>query len=194
MVHCAGILLTGGASSRFGRDKATSPFGGGTLAGRAATVLGASTDPAVEVGPGVSGLPHLDDARRGPLVAFATGLAALDAVEGVILLACDLPLVSAGLVRWLVDHPSPGSVVPVAGGRPQPLCARWAGSALHAAAGLVAEGERSLRPLLELPAVWLAPEEAWVPHAGPRGAATLDDADTPEDLARLAGLIEGDRR
>lgn len=177
-MRCAGLLLTGGASTRFGRDKATADFDGCTLAARAALALAAVADPVLEVGPGVSGLPDVPDACQGPLVALAAGLGWLPTMP-VLLLACDLPLVTASLLRWLADHPVAGSVVPVAGDPPlpQPLCARWAPAALAALPGLVAGGERSLRPLLGGPDVTLVPAGDWAP--------ALEDVDTPEAFEAL---------
>lgn len=224
-MRCAGILLTGGASTRMGQDKATLPvdpddqeFPSTTLAAQAAAALAAVTAPTLEVGPGVSGLPNVADdlAHQGPLVALATGLGALgpadqpghrahpghpdqpghaeqadrrDASGPVLLVACDLPLVGAPLLAWLVNHPAPGSVVPLTGDppRPQPLCARWSPGALGAVDGLIARGERSLRPLLAADVTFVR-ADAWMEAAGLAGCHALDDADTPAELARLRAL------
>jgi len=213
-VRCAGILLTGGASRRMGRDKATLVFNrddpsGTTLARRAADALREVAAPLVEVGPGVSGLASVldDPPHRGPLVAFGAGLdalaqdglapggvgpalAAASLVVNVVLLACDLPFVEAPMLAWLADHPSSGSVVPLAGdpARPQPLCARWSPAAIARVASLVAVGERSMRVLVAGADVTLVPPEQWAPAAAGRGAAALDDVDSPGDLARLRRL------
>jgi molybdopterin-guanine dinucleotide biosynthesis protein A len=191
-MRCAGILLTGGASTRFGRDKATTPFGDSTLAERAARALRAATEPTIEVGPGVSGLASVTDARRGPLVALAAGLAALADPSAVLLLACDLPLVDEAILWWLAQHPAAGSVVPLAGDPPlpQPLCARWSAGALAAVPGLVDAGERSLRPLVAGSDVtFIAPAE-WQAVAG--STDVLDDADTPDELERLRSRLGDD--
>jgi molybdenum cofactor guanylyltransferase len=195
-VPCGGILLTGGRSSRFGRDKATTPWDHRSLAQRAAEALVAATDPAIEVGPGGSGLPHVEDRQEGPLAALAAGVARLTPGSSALLLACDLPLVEAGLLRWLVEHPWPGSVVPLAGVPPraQPLCARWSAATLSTVALLLEDGERSLRPLVAAADVTLVGSHAWIPVAGPAGAAALDDTDTPAELERLRELISGHRR
>ncbi|HEY2429272.1 MAG TPA: NTP transferase domain-containing protein [Acidimicrobiales bacterium] len=113
-MRCAGLLLTGGTSSRLGRDKASVPWDGRTLAQRAAAALAAVTSPTLEAGPGGSGLPAVDDPRLGPLAALAAALPHLPPDRHLILLACDLPLVEAPLLRWLADHPALGSVVPLA--------------------------------------------------------------------------------
>lgn len=199
-MRCAGILLTGGASSRLGHDKALVRLrpGGPTLAERAAAALADVAFPVVEVGPGRTDLPVGAEppGRQGPLVALAAGLAALGAgtgpaTDGVLLLACDMPLVTTGLLRWLAQHPSRGSVVPLAGDPPraQPLCARWSVGALSIVSPLVAGGERSLRPLLAHHDVLLAPPAAWSEHAGPAGDDALLDVDTPVHLARVRALL-----
>jgi molybdopterin-guanine dinucleotide biosynthesis protein A len=189
-VSCAGILLTGGASTRFGQDKATTRFGGSTLAERAAAALRTATEPTIEVGPGVSGLRAVDDARQGPLVALAAGLAALPDTAPVLLLACDLPLIDGALLRWLAEHPAVGSVIPIAGDPPlpQPLCARWSPSALTAVPRLVAAGERSLRPLVAGADVTFIGPAEWQAVAG--SAEALDDADTPAELERLRSRLD----
>lgn len=194
LVDCAGLLLTGGASRRMGLDKATLPVpappGGEvvTLAARSALLLGEVAGPVLEVGPGVSGLPAVreDPAGSGPLAAVAAGRAAL-AARGwdgpVVVVATDLPLLSPGLLSWLAGHPDRRSVVPVAAGRVQPLCARYTASDLDCARRLVGSGRRAMSDLLRAIDAVLAGEAEWAGPAG--GAGALADVDTPEDLERL---------
>jgi molybdopterin-guanine dinucleotide biosynthesis protein A len=145
-----------------------------------------AASPVVEVGPGWSGLPFVvDDDTRGPLAAFAAGVAELISrgYEGpVLLMACDLPFAGTEVMEMLASWVDPGSIVPVAAGHEQPLCARWSGEHARLAAGLVEAGERSMRALLDLPGVVRLDESRWssiVP------ARTFADADTPNDLDRL---------
>jgi molybdopterin synthase catalytic subunit len=183
-----GILLTGGASARMGRDKASVEVGSTTLARRTAALLGAATERAVEVGPGRSGLPAVSEvpAGGGPLAGVVAGFHALVGASGekrpCIVVACDLPELTADLLGWLARHPGDSSVVPVVEGRAQPLCARWSVADLERAAAQLAAGERSLRSVFGPDAV-LAAEDAWASVA-PSGA--LADVDTPGDLARHA--------
>jgi molybdopterin-guanine dinucleotide biosynthesis protein A len=100
----------------------------------------------------------------------------------VVVLACDLPLISGPVLRLLASHGSPGSVVPVVDGRPQPLCARFSVAALQHGARSAAAGWRSLAPLLDHgDVVWLE-ESDW---AGVADRRSFTDVDTPADLARL---------
>src|SRR5438067_3779563 len=103
--HPAGLLLTGGASRRMRRDKATIDFGGVGLAVRVARALSQVAYPVLAVGieAGTS-LPTVDDPREGPLIAFVKGADELRArgYDGPILLcACDIPFVEPALLSHI---------------------------------------------------------------------------------------------
>lgn len=190
----AGLLLTGGASRRMGRDKASIVLADGrTCARTVAARLAQVADPVLEIGPGTSGLTAVPDDRpgAGPLAALATGWAALvgSGHSGpVLVLACDLPRVTVPLLELLARAPGDDTVVPVVGGRPQPLCARFAPTSLDQCQRLTAEGRRSLKALIDAaPVVWLGPE-MWSEVVDEQCFA---DIDTPEDLARV--LAHADR-
>jgi molybdopterin-guanine dinucleotide biosynthesis protein A len=187
----AGILLTGGASRRLGRDKATVPVGGTGCAERVAAALAQVAPGALEVGPGVSGLRSVPDAHPGlgPLGAILTGWAQLCAEGGrraVLALACDMPLVTPALLGFLARWPDAGSVVPVVEGRPQPLCARYSPSALDAARLAFENGARSMEPLRSFGDVRLLDERAWATVVAPQAFA---DVDTPADLAAAEAAL-----
>ena len=189
-----GLLLTGGASRRLGFDKAELRLGGERLADRGARVLRDVCDPVLEVGPGRSPLHVVDEPSpgEGPLVALVAGAQVLRRTGGdgsVLLLAVDLPFAESSLLAWLASHPADGSVVPTdAAGEPQPCCARYSVDALATAASLVATGKRSLRALLEATPTELVGPDQWRQVAEPNA---LDDADTPEDVARLGLTAPG---
>jgi molybdopterin-guanine dinucleotide biosynthesis protein A len=185
-----GLLLTGGASRRMGEDKATIKLPGDseTLAQRTARMLGAVTAPTMEVGPGRSRLRRVVEPAgpSGPLRALARGYQELRSIgwEGaVIVLATDLPLLSGEFLAWLAAYPSRSSVIPVAEGRAQPLCARYCSEDLATAAALVSGGHSAMRDLVSVIDAEMIAEEEW-----PSGANTLTDADTPEELAAAVGI------
>src|SRR5207244_11908413 len=66
-----GILLAGGASTRFGSPKELAEYEGETLGDRAWRLLGEACDERIRVGPG-----SLDDPGTGPVAAIAAGLRA----------------------------------------------------------------------------------------------------------------------
>jgi molybdopterin synthase catalytic subunit len=183
-----GMVLTGGSSRRMGTDKATLEIGGVSLGRRAAEALAAATSAAVEVGPGTTGLPHVveEPVGSGPLAAVVTGWAELVRRTGekqpAVVLACDLPAVSAELVAWLAGWPGDVSVVPKKNGVPQPLCARWSVADLERARAQLASGARSLRDVFGPDARVVDEEEV----AAEVGTGRIEDVDSPEDLARLA--------
>lgn len=96
-----GILLVGGASSRFGSPKAFARFEGRTLAERAWALLGEVCDERIAVGL-ISGLPFrsLADEGTGPVAAIAEGLrSAAHAVA--IVIPVDMPLLTPDALRQL---------------------------------------------------------------------------------------------
>jgi molybdopterin-guanine dinucleotide biosynthesis protein A len=159
-----------------GTDKATLLIGGEPLAERVARVLTQVCEPVVEVGPGVSGLEHIDDLGAGPLAAFVMGVDRL-AVEGsVVLLACDLPRFDFALMRALADAPGDGSVVPILDGRAQYACARWSVAAIAAGRAALAAGRFRLAELASV---------GFDALTDPELTAEAIDVDTPDDLRRL---------
>lgn len=136
----SGVLLVGGASTRFGSPKALASFGGETLAERGWRVLGEACDERLAVGKGQLELPFpvLDDGSvlRAPVVGVIAGLHAA-AHETVVFLPVDCPLVTSELVRALGE----ARAIPQTG----PLPGAYATSDLPELERRVAAGELSLR-------------------------------------------------
>jgi len=149
----AGVVLAGGSGSRLGRPKATVVVRGRTLAERAVELLAARCDPVVVVSRPDVPLPSLDvmvvfDRKgvRGPMNALATGLAAVD-TDDVLVLACDLPFTGAVLDRLAAAEP--GSAVAARDERLQPRGARYPRiQTLDACRRLANQGVRRMTSLL----------------------------------------------
>jgi molybdopterin-guanine dinucleotide biosynthesis protein A len=185
---CAGLLLTGGASRRFGTPKGEFLVLGERLADRTARALATVADPALEVGPGYSSLEVVVEPQpgSGPLAGIAAGRTALlargFADTPALVLAVDLPFLEVGILGALIAARPADAVVPRVDGVPQPLCARYSGACLARAVELVNSGERSMRALLHAVDVRWLDEEDW---SAVTSARSFADIDTPEDAQRL---------
>lgn len=178
-----GLVLAGGGSRRMGSDKALLDIDGRPLVCRVAERL-ATMCVAVLV---ASGGRHLDDLPwtqiddrapgAGPFGAILGGLAAAS-TDLVAVVAVDMPHADAALLRTLADRwTGQAAVVPVVNGRPQPLHAVYAVSALPRLAVLFDGGERSVTRALRLT------DAAFHAVAGPdRWARNLN---TPDDVTRF---------
>jgi molybdopterin-guanine dinucleotide biosynthesis protein A len=103
-----GVLLVGGASTRFGSPKALAVVGGETLAARAWRLLGDACDERIAVGKRADGLALpfelLDDGTevRAPIAGVVAGLRAARN-ELVAVIPVDLPRLTADALHALAD-------------------------------------------------------------------------------------------
>ncbi|HVL99317.1 MAG TPA: molybdenum cofactor guanylyltransferase [Egibacteraceae bacterium] len=156
----AGVVLAGGRSSRMGRAKAALEWHGSTLLRRTCDVLGrAVTGPVVVVRAAGQDLPPLhpdvrvvDDPRDGlgPLQGLVAGLtaAARDA-DRAFVCATDLPFLREAFVRRVLAgfDDDADIVLPVVGGRAQPLAAGYRTAVLPTAQARLAGGRLRLGDL-----------------------------------------------
>jgi molybdenum cofactor guanylyltransferase len=167
-----GVLLVGGASTRFGSPKALARFRGETLAERGHRLLSGACDEVLVVGKAreLRGLPFplLDDGTdaRAPIHGLVAGLRHA-AHDTVVALPVDVPLITSDALRALGEAGAvPSARVPLPGAYPRAL--------LPVLEAGVAAGDLSLRGVngttLEIPEDMLA------------------DADTPAALAELERL------
>ena len=185
------VVLAGGRSSRFGRDKLAEPVDGRPMLERAIEAVRAVA-PAVVVVTSPGATPPLPDgidvardatAFEGPLAGLATGLGHLDpAIERVVVVGGDMPTLMPAVLGSMLERLERREAVVLAdedGPRPLPVAVRRSpGQA--AAVRLLDAGERRLRSLLEeldveviAPATWRAIDPA---------GDTLRDVDVPADL------------
>ncbi len=138
-------------------------------------------------------------AHAGPLAALCTGLGAL-AGSAELAFACgvDTPLLSPAFVRAVLASRRDGddAVVPVVGGRAQPLLAAYAVSLAPRLQELLAGGATGLKDIPDVCSVRELPEgallsDAELAAADPRLRAAAN-ANTPEEWAAL--LDEGWQR
>jgi len=148
------FILAGGASSRMGTDKSQLPLDGQTFTERIAETLLKLTDSVFVVGrQAESGLPCVPDvyAQWGALGGLHAALTACKR-EWAIVVACDLPFVTAELFSFLAEkRVGHEAVVPIQeDGRPQPLAALYrVDPCLQRATELIEAGRRRPLDLIE---------------------------------------------
>jgi molybdopterin-guanine dinucleotide biosynthesis protein A len=185
------IVLAGGRSSRFGRDKLVEPIDGRPLldhaidairpvASRILIVVAPDATPSV---PPDATVVHDPTPFEGPLAGLLAGLgAASDPV--VLATGGDTPNLVVDVVESMLaalDSAAVDAVVLEHDGRARPLpIVLRREPALVAATDLYTRGERRLRALIEVLATHVVPESAW--RSLDPDAVTLRDIDTPADL------------
>ncbi len=193
----AGIILAGGASRRFGRDKLVEDLGGRPLVRHAIDALVAHVDEVVvAVRPGqppdalevVASSPvpvrSVADAvpDGGPLVGLAAALDGTTA-ELALVLGGDMPFVPGAILELLADRLRGGAdAAALLDGttlRPLPLGLR-VGPARATAERCLARDRRSLLALLDDLGAEAIPEAVW--RAIDPTGLSLRDVDRPADL------------
>lgn len=192
------IVLAGGRSSRFGRDKLAEPLGGRRLLDHAVAAVAAVAREVLVLVPPVGDAPVLaarPDAAvpvvvlrdpepfGGPLVAVLAGLERARE-PFVLVVGGDMPTLSvdvlAAMLRRLEASSADGVMLGYRG-RSEPLPAAFrVGAATPAARRLLGAGVRSLHSLRGALRIVELAEMEWRP-LDPI-AATLRDVDRPEDL------------
>ena len=167
-----GVVLVGGASSRFGSPKALAQLDGETFVDRARRILGEACDEVLVVGK-AGELPFdvIDDRSdvRAPIAGVVAGLRAA-ANDVVVFLPVDCPRVTPDVVRAL-GNACRDAAVPQTG----PLPGAWAKSALPVLEHRLANGPFAL---------YRAYEDLDVAHVE-IDPQLLADVDTPTELENL---------
>jgi molybdopterin-guanine dinucleotide biosynthesis protein A len=188
------VVLAGGRSLRFGRNKLAEPMPDGRtiLAHAVDAVSRVCADIVVVTAPGATRPEELPPGVRvvvdlepfgGPLVGLVAGLASTSSAI-VVVAGGDMPelvpAVLALLAETLERSPAGAALLAGAGDRPSLPFAARRDPALAAARSALADGDRRLRGLFERLALVEVPEAAW--RALDPEARTLRDIDRPEDL------------
>ncbi|GAB4353800.1 MAG: molybdenum cofactor guanylyltransferase [Cyanophyceae cyanobacterium] len=206
-VRLGAVVLAGGRSRRMGTDKALVRWRGRSLLEQVCVAAAIAADSVAVLTPwperygaDVAGpvvwLPEpvgIDGVPPGPLAALALALesweaAELEPVDWVLLLGCDLPLLSGARLReWRsrLDRLDASILawVPRTGDRWEPLCGFYRPLLLPSLRAALAAGARSFQP-------WLSalPAEPLPLTAGDR--AMLHNCNRPEDLPDGASCPE----
>jgi molybdopterin-guanine dinucleotide biosynthesis protein A len=170
-----GVLLVGGASTRFGSPKALAQFDGETLAGRAWRLLGEACDERIAVGKREDGLEFpfdlLDDgtAVRAPIAGVVAGLRAAR-YDLAVVIPVDLPMLTAAALHELAAACRDVAVPPSG-----PLPGAYRRSALPELERALADERLALRSAIADLDVAIVDLDA----------ALLVNVNTPDDVQRL---------
>jgi molybdenum cofactor guanylyltransferase len=158
----AGAVLTGGASRRMGRTKALIEFDGTPMAAHVAAALddvgcspvvlmGGDADELAVLGRVVVADPHPGEGPLGAIVAMLERFADDPDIERVLIVACDLPMLTVDdldqLIRAGGAHPEVDVAV-ASSGRHEPACALWLVSAAPRLRAIFDAGERAVHRAL----------------------------------------------
>jgi molybdopterin-guanine dinucleotide biosynthesis protein A len=191
-IHC--FVTAGGHSSRMGKDKAWLEIDGRTM-------IEHIIDELLRVTPLVSviandpeysrlRLPVLSDVNHGigPLEAIRTALAN-SLANRIVLVACDLPFVTAELLTVLLDCAAGyEAVVPMsADERVEPLCAVYSIEALQPVTALIASGERKVTRLFDRLRTRMVPFDEL--RRLPGSERFFVNVNTLEDYARALKMV-----
>ncbi|HEV2811247.1 MAG TPA: molybdenum cofactor guanylyltransferase [Acidimicrobiales bacterium] len=179
-----GVVLTGGASRRMGRDKALVEVGGRALAVGVARVLrDAGADKVFAVGGAIDALADLglhavpdEFPGEGPLGGLLTALSHASSPL-VAVLACDLPAAAPSAVRLVVAaldaDPDLACAIPMVQGHSQPLHGAWRRSSRPEIQAMFDRGERAMhRAIAGLAGIAVHGVDP----------AAVADVDTPADM------------
>ncbi len=193
-----GVVLVGGDSRRYGRPKALESVGGVPMAERSRRALAPSVFQVVAVGNALVlsdalGRVRADDrVGMGPLGGLLTGLrwAGELGLDGVFLLACDLPLVSPELVAMVLGRNEDVDVaIPESHGPRgcEPLCAWYGPGCQPLIEQTLAAGRRAMDDLLRGARVRRIPLEDVEEVVDPEVA--FFNVNTPDDRVEAERLL-----
>jgi molybdopterin-guanine dinucleotide biosynthesis protein A len=198
--RATGIILAGGKSTRLGRDKASELLMGVPLLQHAVMAMRSVVGQIIVVKARgqtlpafASGVPlrDVDDdyPETGALGGVYTGLSSMK-TEDAVVVACDMPLLRAGLLSYLLAGTSVGAdaVVPLSEtGQPEPLCAVYTLDCLKPIQKRLEAGQLKVTSFLEdVRTIYVQPSE-WR-RMDPDGRSFLN-VNREEDLEKARALL-----
>lgn len=198
---CAGFVLAGGASSRFGQDKALVTFGGETLLVRLCTLVGRETRPVAVIGApekyAIAGAPCIPDQwpGEGPLGGIVTALEATSrSGEGSawnLIVGCDMPFLTREWLAYLVERAMASAgevVVPKSRHGLEPLCACWRTDAASTLRRAFEQGTRKVTEAMKHLRMEILDETHWTRFDS--AGRLFWNMNTPADYEEARRILE----
>jgi len=193
--HTAGVILAGGLSKRYGKNKAFLKIGGIRLIDRITEEMKSIFERVILVTNEKKdyeylGIPMVEDLIKGlgPMGGIYTGLMSISDQAGFFV-ACDIPFINGQLIRYMVDirdsHPA---VVPLVDNEIEPLHAVYARSCLGPIMNLIDSKHYQVRLFYDqIPVRYVKEDE--IRKFGSPSRAFLN-INTPDEFTRIQSLIE----
>jgi molybdenum cofactor guanylyltransferase len=190
------FVLTGGRSSRMGRDKALLPLGRQNLLQHMLDTASAVVPGPVIVGGREKYAQYgevVEDVIPGcgPLSGIHAALSATPSDLNLIL-SVDMPLMTTDFLRWLLQVASAGNelaIVPEADGRSQPLCAVYRPAACGVIEHSLKTGVYKVDRLFAVLATRIVPASEWL--AAGFSPDIFRNVNTPEDYEAVVSASAG---
>jgi len=194
----SGVILTGGASRRMGRDKLSLEIDGQTILAHVQETVAAACDETILVGEGFGTgegrrVPDIRLGKAGPLAGIEAGLVAAR-YPLVFVAAGDMPFLNVALVEYLTSRlrtSNQSVIVPYHDGRPHPLCAAYRRDLRLRVSGALDGGVRAVGEFLSgLGGVEYVEE---LDGCGDPDVALMN-VNSPEDLGRARAVAARELR
>jgi len=195
MSDAMGFIAAGGRSSRMGSDKAWLEIGGRPMIEHVIAALLPVTASVAIIANSPEydrlGFPVFADTHKnvGPLEAIRTALSN-SSTPRLVMVACDLPLVSPEFVKFLLSVPSDDQVLVPIGpdGKLEPMCSIYWKETLPVITDLIQQGKRKISLLFErVPTRFVSFDE--ISHLKD-SQSFFDNVNTPADYARALDRIK----
>ncbi len=192
VLDVAGVILAGGKSSRYGKNKALEEFRGLSLIERVCRVMRSVFRNVVLITNSPEEYTHLEipmeeDLKKGlgPIGGILTALRTIPQDAGFFV-ACDMPFLNPELIRYMVKQRGEfDAVVPVISGKMEALHALYGKQCLPAVEHLISSGNLQIfRFFPEVSVRYITEEE--IRAYDPRLASFLN-VNSPQELRRLKG-------
>ena len=197
-----GFVQAGGASARFGRDKALIELDGKTLLARTAELV-AKVCGSVQIVAPAGRYPNAPSGvladrfpGEGPLGGILTALssAAVDSrpEEWALIVSCDMPFLTRDFLACLCEAAKTSGnqvIVPMSANGLEPLCAVWSSKARAGIQSAFDAGVRKVTEAMKRLSMEVLDESAW--RRFDTEGRLFWNMNTPEDFEEARRILEG---
>lgn len=193
--NITGVILAGGLSSRYGKDKAFLLINGTPLIERTAEKMKTIFQEVIIISNekkrlSYLGLPVFEDIKKGlgPLGGIYTGLLSMSNEMGFFV-ACDMPFINEALIRYMVSKKDNcAALVPSVGNEIEPLHAIYSKSCLSAIENLIKANTYQVRLFYGHINIKYVKEDEIKKFTSPE--QVFLNINTPDEYSRIDRLIK----